>query len=60
VSVDTSDLKELGYAPKVKIKEGIRRMAEFYKANPWAWQTYRDKGVVCYADNAGTPSAEQK
>jgi hypothetical protein len=35
-------------------------MAEFYKANPWAWQTYRDKGVVCYADNAGTLSAEQK
>jgi len=60
VSVDTSDLKELGYAPKVKIKEGIRRMAEFYKANPWAWQTYQDRGVVCYASNAETQSAEQK
>ena len=60
VRVNTSNLKILGYTPKVKIKEGIRRMVEFYKTNPLAWQNYRDKGVVCYADNVETRSAEQK
>lgn len=60
VRIDTSEIKALGFSPKVKIQEGVKRMTEFYKANPWAWQNYRDKGVVCYADNAGTPCAEQK
>lgn len=45
VHVDTSALRELGYSPKVKIKEGIRRMVEFYKENPQAWKNYHDKGI---------------
>ena len=34
VKVDISELKALGYSPKVNIKEGVRRMVEFYKSNP--------------------------
>ena len=31
VSLDISKIKELGYSPKVKLKEGIRKTIKFYK-----------------------------
>jgi hypothetical protein len=36
--VPTANLVSIGYTPKVDIKEGVRRMVEFYKNNPFAWQ----------------------
>jgi UDP-glucose 4-epimerase len=48
VRVDTSEIKTLGYSPKVKIAEGITRMLDFYRTNPDAWQNYVDKGVKFY------------
>jgi nucleoside-diphosphate-sugar epimerase len=48
VSIDTSAMKSLGYHPKIKIREGIRKMLEFYKENPSAWQNYIDKGAPFY------------
>jgi len=48
VKVDTLQIRELGYAPKIKISEGIKRMLDFYKKNPLAWQNYVDKGEKFY------------
>jgi len=32
----------------VKIKEGVKRMVQFYKDNPEAWKNYEDKGEKYY------------
>ncbi len=48
VFVDIKDIKKLGFKPKVDIKEGVKRMVEFYKANPHAWKDYEDKGRQYY------------
>jgi nucleoside-diphosphate-sugar epimerase len=50
VSIDVSPLRALGWSPKVNIHEGIKRMTEFYKENPWAWQEYKDNGAQYYAN----------
>ena len=43
VSVNISELRKIGYSPKVDIKEGIGKMVEWYKKNPAAWKKYIDK-----------------
>ncbi len=48
VFVDIKDIKKLGFKPKVDIKEGVKRMVEFYKANPHVWKDYEDKGRQFY------------
>lgn len=48
VKVDTNNMRNLGYKPKIKTPEGIKRMLEFYKNNPLAWQNYIDKGAQYY------------
>ena len=48
VKVDISEIKKLGFKPKVNIKEGIKRMVSFYKDNPIAWKNYIDKGREYY------------
>lgn len=48
VSIDISKMKKAGYSPKIKIKEGINRMLQFYRQNPSAWQRYLDRGEKFY------------
>ena len=48
VKVDISGLKRLGYTPKVGIEEGVKRMGQFYRDNPEAWEKYIDKGRRFY------------
>ena len=48
VNVDNSEIKKIGYKPKVSMREGVKRMAEFYKKNPDAWKNYEDKGRKYY------------
>ena len=48
VFVDIKDIKKLGFKPKVDIKEGVKRMVEFYKDNLYAWKNYEDKGRKYY------------
>lgn len=48
VRINTSPLKKLGYKPKIDMKEGIRRMVKWYRANPWALEKYSDKGLKYY------------
>ena len=48
VSVDNSLLRELGYKPKVCIREGIEKMISFYEQNPEAWKNYKDTGDKFY------------
>jgi nucleoside-diphosphate-sugar epimerase len=57
VSVDTIELKKLGYKPKVNIKEGIKRMLKWYKKNPWAIEAYQDKGLKYYNNLKSKPSS---
>ena len=48
VKVDISELQDIGFKPKVKIKEGVSKMVQFYKDNPDAWKNYEDKGAKYY------------
>ena len=48
VRVDISDLEDIGFKPKVKIKEGIKYMVDFYNKHPDAWKYYADKGAKYY------------
>jgi len=48
VKVDISALQDIGFKPKVKIKEGVSKMVQFYKDNPDAWKNYEDKGAKYY------------
>ncbi len=51
VNVDTSAIQAVGYKPKTNIKEGVRKMVEFYKNNSRAWKNYIDKGAEYYLEN---------
>jgi len=51
VKIDISKLTDIGYWPKVDMKEGVRKMVEFYKNNPSAWKNYIDKGAEYYNSN---------
>jgi nucleoside-diphosphate-sugar epimerase len=48
VRVDNSELRKLGYNPKVGIKEGISKMLSYYHEHPEAWKNYVDKGQKYY------------
>ena len=48
VKVDTSEIRSIGYKPKVSMKEGIKKMVSFYKLNSDAWKNYEDKGREYY------------
>jgi nucleoside-diphosphate-sugar epimerase len=48
VKVDVSEIKKLGYKPKIDIKEGVEKMIVWYKENPWALEEYKDKGLKYY------------
>lgn len=48
VRIDTSEIKAIGYDPKIGIDEGIEIMTEFYKEHPKAWKDYKDKGKEFY------------
>jgi len=48
VNVDISEIQDIGFKPKIDIKEGVKRMVEWYKANPTAWKNYEDKGEKYY------------
>ncbi len=48
VHVDIEAMRDIGFHPKVKIEEGVKRMIKFYKENPDAWKNYEDKGVKYY------------
>jgi len=50
VKVDTSEIKKLGYKPKVNIYQGIDKMIKFYKENPEAWKNYEDRGEKFYRE----------
>lgn len=48
VKVDTSEIEKLGYSPQVPIEEGVKRMIDWYDANPEAIEKYQDKGRIFY------------
>jgi nucleoside-diphosphate-sugar epimerase len=37
VNVDISEIKKLGYKPKISLEEGVRRTVNWYKDNPEVW-----------------------
>lgn len=37
VKIDISDMRKLGYSPKIKIEEGIKRLVNFYKTEGQKW-----------------------
>ncbi len=48
VKVDISEMKKIGYNPKINIVDGVKKMVKFYKTNPDAWKNYVDKGRKYY------------
>ena len=50
VKVDISEIKKIGYNPKINIKEGIKKMIEWYKEHPDAIEKYEDKGLKYYME----------
>jgi nucleoside-diphosphate-sugar epimerase len=42
VKVDTTKIREIGFRPKVKIKEGIANTIRWYRDHPKAWDYYRE------------------
>ena len=45
-SLDISKIKELGWKPKTKFEEGIRRTIEWYKNNEWWWRSIIEKQEI--------------
>lgn len=37
-SLDISKIEKLGWKPKTRFEEGIRKTIEWYKANEWWWK----------------------
>lgn len=48
VKIDITEIKKIGYSPKVNIHTGIDKMIEWYTKNPEAWINYEDKGRKFY------------
>ena len=48
VNIDISEMQDIGFKPKIKIKEGVNKMVNWYRANPDAWKNYEDKGAKYY------------
>jgi nucleoside-diphosphate-sugar epimerase len=51
VKIDTSEIKKLGYKPKISMEKGVEKMIKWYKKNPWALEEYEDKGLQYYDEN---------
>lgn len=45
-SLDISKIKKLGWKPKTKFEEGIRKTVEWYKQNEWWWKPIIEKEQI--------------
>jgi dTDP-glucose 4,6-dehydratase len=45
-SLDISKIEKLGWKPKTKFEEGIKRTIQWYKANKWWWKVIIEKGEI--------------
>lgn len=45
-SLDTSKIEKLGWKPKTKFEEGIKKTIEWYKTNEWWWRPIIEKQKI--------------
>jgi dTDP-glucose 4,6-dehydratase len=45
-SLDISKIKKIGWRPKTKFEEGIRKTINWYKTNEWWWKPIVKKGKI--------------
>lgn len=45
-SLDISKIEKLGWRPKTKFEEGIRKTIEWYKTNEWWWRPITEKQEI--------------
>jgi UDP-glucose 4-epimerase len=43
VNVSNKEIRKLGFKPKIKLEEGIKRTVEWYKIHPNAWRYYIER-----------------
>jgi len=48
VRVKTSRIRKLGFKPKVRIEDGVKKMLDFYRTHPKELEEYEDKGAQFY------------